>query len=233
MSSYTADTHVATIASEHPSTIAVFERRGLDFCCGGKRPLGVACDELGLSPEVVLAEVRDAIAGPEPETAWSSAPLPALVAHILDRYHRTLRRDLPTIDSLAQRVAARHGDHKPSLVRVRELVELLGDEMSSHMMKEEHVLFPMIERLAAAPAGSMPLPIDGPVQAMEHEHDEVASMLAELRQLTAGFQPPAEACNSYRGLFQMLADLERDTHVHIHLENNVLFPRAQQLAVAS
>ena len=225
----TPETSVAAIARRHPATIKVFQRRGLDFCCGGKRPLAEACAEHGLAATEVLAEVRAAAAGPSPETDWDARAPGELIDHILHRYHATLRRDLPVLRQLAAKVASRHGGDAPALLGVREVVERLADEMESHMLKEEQVLFPLIARLAGGqPAGS--LPVEGPVSAMEHEHEEVAGMLRELHALTGGYSPPSTACNSYRGLFQMLAELEADTHRHIHLENNVLFPRAEALA---
>ena len=231
MPALNADTHVATIARQHPATIKVFQRHRIDFCCGGKRSLAAACSELGLPEARVLAEVEAAAEGPQAETDWSAEPLPALVAHIIVRYHQTLRRDLPVLRELAVKVAARHGADAPALLAVRELVDRLIGEMTSHMAKEETVLFPLIARLAGD--GFAALPIDRPVKAMEHEHEEVGEMLRSLRTLTGDFTPPASACNSFRGLYQMLAELEADTHTHIHLENNVLFPRAEELAVAS
>ncbi|HEV8240136.1 MAG TPA: iron-sulfur cluster repair di-iron protein [Thermoanaerobaculia bacterium] len=222
--------HVAAIARQYPSTIKVFQRHRIDFCCGGKRSLVAACSELDLPQDAVLAEVQAAADGPQPAGDWVGAPLPELVAHVVERYHATLRRDLPVLRELAAKVAQRHGGDTPALLAIREVVEELAAEMTSHMAKEEGVLFPLIVRLAIdAGAGPMPMPVDAPVRAMEHEHEEVAGMLRLLRELTHGYTPPASACNSYRGLYQMLAELEAETEAHIHLENNVLFPRAASL----
>jgi regulator of cell morphogenesis and NO signaling len=221
--------HVAAIARQFPSTIKVFQRHRIDFCCGGKRPLAAACGELGLRQDAVLAEVQAAADGPQPAGDWDGAPLPALVAHVVERYHAALRRDLPVLRELAAKVAHRHGGDTPALLAVRQVVEELAAEMTSHMAKEEGVLFPLIVRLAAG-GGGAPMPLDAPVRAMEHEHEEVAGMLRMLRELTRGYAPPANACNSFRGLYQMLAELESETQAHIHLENNVLFPRAAGLA---
>jgi regulator of cell morphogenesis and NO signaling len=226
----TPDTTVAAIARQHPATTKVFQRHGLDFCCGGKRPLEEACAAQGLDAAAVLAEVRAAAAGPSAEADWDARPAGELIDHILERYHATLKRDLPVLRQLAAKVASRHGGDAPALLGVRELVDRLSGEMTSHMAKEEQVLFPIIARLAAG--GESPMPVEGPVSVMEHEHEEVAEILRELRALTGDYTPPATACNSYRGLFQMLAELESDTHQHIHLENNVLFPRAEELAGA-
>ena len=231
MPALSPEAHVASIARQHPATIKIFQRHRIDFCCGGKRSLAAACGELGLPEASVLAEVEAAAAGPQAETDWSAEPLPALVGHIVFRYHQTLRRDLPVLRELAVKVASRHGADVPALLEVREVVDQLIGEMTSHMAKEETVLFPLIVRLASD--GFAALPIDRPVKAMEHEHEEVAAMLRALRALTGDFTPPPSACNSFRGLYQMLAELEADTHTHIHLENNVLFPRAAELAAAN
>ncbi len=233
MPTMSPDTQVAAIARQYPATIKVFQRHRIDFCCGGKRPLAAACAELGLPEAGVLAEVQAAAEGPQAEQDWSASPLPALVAHIVWRYHETLRRDLPVLRELAVKVAHRHGGDMPALLAVRDVVEQLIEEMTSHMGKEEMVLFPMIARLASDDGAVLPLPLDAPVRAMEHEHVEVAQMLHTLRTLTNGFTAPGTACNSFRGLYQMLTELEADTHTHIHLENNVLFPRAEELVVAA
>jgi regulator of cell morphogenesis and NO signaling len=225
----TPDTQVAAIARQHPGTIKVFQRHRIDFCCGGKRPLAAACVELGLAVPEVLGEVQAAAAGPRPERDWSSVPLPELIDHIVGHYHHALRRDLPVLRELAVKVAHRHGADAPGVVAVRETVDRLIDEMTSHMEKEEKVLFPLIERLAADADAGFQMPVGGPVRAMEHEHEEVAEMLRTLRSLTGGYVPPPAACNSFHGLYQMLSELEADTHQHIHLENNVLFPRAEAL----
>jgi len=224
--------HVAVIARELPATIKVFQRHRIDFCCGGKRPLGQACAEAGVDADDLLVDLHEAAAGPSPERDWSVAPLRDLVDNIVERYHVALRRDLPVLRQLAEKVATRHGDAHTELVRVHEAVEALAAEMSAHMDKEEIVLFPLILRIEAGspPAGP---PVQAPIEMMEHEHDIVAGLLTRLRALTAGYQPPPNACNSYRGLFALLAELESETQMHIHLENNVLFPRAVEIATAA
>jgi regulator of cell morphogenesis and NO signaling len=222
-------THVATIARQMPATIKVLQRHRIDFCCGGKRPLAEACAEVGVDADRLLVDLRAAAAGPQPEGDWGAASARDLAAHIVERYHEALRRDLPVLRELALKVAARHGDQHPQLAAVRANVEALAAELTSHMAKEEQVLFPLIARLEQGEAGYGP-PVQAPIEMMEHEHDEVAELLHRLRTLTAGYQPPANACNSFRGLYQLLAEIETDTQMHIHLENNVLFPRALETA---
>lgn len=227
---------VAAIARDNPSTILVFQRHQIDFCCGGGRPLAAVCAERGLAVDRLLAELEAAGERGADEVDWNRAPLAELVDHVVRRYHGSLRRELPLLSELAAKVADRHGDRHPELAEIRRHFETLRSEMVEHMAKEEQVLFPFIVLLERRSAGETagaeaPVPpLDGPIAAMEDDHDRVAWTLARLRGLSDEFTPPASACNSYRGLFQGLADLEADTHVHVHLENNVLFPRAQALA---
>lgn len=237
----TPDLHVAKIAIQHPGTIRVFQRHGIDFCCGGKRPLAEAANEHGLDVDALCQEVAEAAAGPaENDRNWDEAPLAELVDHILTRYHDRLREDLPRLSAMAERVLTVHGDKHPDVLpALARTVHALRAELESHTMKEEQVLFPWIcemERSARGGASrgcgvaGMPGPgVEGPISMMEAEHDDAARALATLRRLTGGFEPPTGACTTFRGLYHGLAELESDTHRHIHLENNVLFPRALQL----
>lgn len=237
----TANTHVAKIATRHPGTIRVFQRHGIDFCCGGKRPLAEAASLQGLDVEALREELTEAAAGlADDERDWGEAPLTELVDHILTRYHDRLREDLPRLAAMADRVLEVHGEKHPEVLpALARTFHALRAELESHTMKEEQILFPWIcemERGAAGGASrgcgvaAMPgVGVDGPIAVMEMEHDDAARALAELRRLTGGFEPPAGACTTFRGLYHGLAELEADTHRHIHLENNVLFPRATQL----
>ncbi|MBZ0112204.1 MAG: iron-sulfur cluster repair di-iron protein [Thermoanaerobaculia bacterium] len=230
--SITGESIVADIARLKPATVKVFQRQRIDFCCSGNRPLAEACAKANRDLGEVLSELA-ALDPSADEVDWNERPLVQLIDHIISRYHDRLRLDLPTLGELAKRVATRHGDANPALREVETVFQTLADELLTHMRKEEIVLFPMIEKLeTAATHGSMGVaapPIDGPIAAMEDDHREVGDLLAQLWKLTGGFEPPADACNSYRGLFSGLAELETDTHQHIHLENNILFPGGQRL----
>ncbi len=224
---------VASVARQYPSTVKIFQRYRIDFCCSGNIPLADACERAGQDLQEVLTDLRE-LARTEDSTGWDDKPLVELIDHIITRYHDRLRQDLPALGELARRVATRHGEANPKLREVETVFARLADEMLTHLRKEEVVLFPMIERLENRAVlnsddGTPIPPIDGPVAAMEDDHREVGDFLARLFQLTDQFTPPSSACNSYRGLFQGLSELEKDTHQHIHLENNILFPRAQQL----
>jgi len=224
--------HVADIAAHHPTTIRVFQRHGIDFCCGGKRPLDEVCGERGLDATALVSELEEALAaGDADDRSWADAPLSELVDHILERYHARLRQDLPALSQMAEKVVRVHGDHHPEMIPpLAETFRGLRAELESHMMKEEQILFPAIEQLeASAGAGGFPGMIDGPIEVMEHEHDDAARALERMRELTGGYSAPEGACNTFRGLFAGLEALEADLHRHIHLENNILFPRASRL----
>lgn len=230
------ETRVADIAAHHPATIRVFQQHGIDFCCGGKRPLAEVAREKNLDWHRLAEELQTATAGEEADSrSWADAALPEVIGHILERYHARLRQELPRLAAMMEKVHRVYGARHPELAEVHSTFQRLRSEMEMHTMKEERILFPLIESLAAAEArgeiseqvqhGS----IQAPIQVMELEHDDAAEALSTLRSLTRDFTPPEDACNTYRGLYHALVELESDTHRHIHLENNVLFPRAAEL----
>jgi regulator of cell morphogenesis and NO signaling len=216
-----SDTNVGQLAAEHPLATRVFHRHGIDFCCGGGRQLQETCTARGVDTEMVLEEIRKELSNTSiPEERWDQASLEDLVQHILVDYHQPLQEELPRLESMAQRVLEVHGDKDPDTLS--ELVEVyagLKAELDQHMMKEEQILFPMISQGQGAMAG-------GPVAVMEHEHASAGAALRRLRELTKDYQVPSEACNTWRALWHGLAALEESLHQHIHLENNILFPRA-------
>lgn len=233
----TPDVHVARIATRHPATVKVFQRHGIDFCCGGKRPLAEACEEGGVELETLRGELEAAAAPSEDgEKSWDDASLSEVIDHILTRYHARLREDLPRLGEMAEKVLRVHGEKHPEVLpALARTFRALRAELEAHTMKEERILFPYIrvmegavergEAAPPAPFGS----VRGPIQMMEDEHTGAADALARLRELTGGFEPPTGACTTFRGLYHGLAELESDTHRHIHLENNVLFPRAAEM----
>lgn len=229
----TPESTVAEIATATPATIAVFQQLHIDFCCGGKIPLAQACRTRGLDVEDVLAELRAAAAPPDAEPNWAEASATALIKHIQQRYHERLRVELPRLSAMLQKVVSRHGDHLPEKLRpLQQTFEALGTELLAHMDKEDHVLFPCIVGLESgkpSPGTDAADWIAAPIAVMEAEHDSAGAALKLIRELTDGFAPPEWACPTFRGLYYGLAQLEADMHVHVHLENNVLFPRAVAL----
>ena len=225
----TEHTTVGDIAAAIPSSVRVFQRHGIDFCCGGRTPLSVACRERGVSFDEVARAVEAAAAPAEPEDRdWAREPLRELIDHIVGTYHTPLRSELPRLEVMAAKVASVHGAKAPHLSRIKALVSELSDDLSLHMQKEERVLFPAIR--AIEDDRQLVIPIGMPIGVMEQEHDRAGELLSELRAVTGGYVAPAWACGTFQALYQGLAELESDMHVHVHLENNVLFPRALDAA---
>lgn len=234
----TPDTLVADIVSAEPTTIKVFQRHDIDFCCGGRRPLGLVCAERHILYEPLVSEIAAALESPaRPVEDWTTRPLAELIAHILETYHEPLREELPRLAQMAAKVVRVHGEHHPTMLpAVAAVFGELKAELESHMMKEEAVLFPAITALERAvqhdpSANVMADALGGPIAVMEDEHARAGDALVALRGLTDGYRPPEGACHTFIGLFHGLAALERALHLHIHLENNVLFARAARLGV--
>jgi regulator of cell morphogenesis and NO signaling len=229
----TENSLIADIAAGVPASVRVFQRHGVDFCCGGKKPLALACEELGLSFAAVAGEIDAAAAGRDRSGRdWTTAPLHELVAYVITTYHDALRQEMPRLEGMAARVARVHGEREPQvLARIEAIVAELSADLNEHMRKEELVLFPTIRALERGSATGIPLATA--IQVMEADHDRAGELLAELRSLTNGYVAPAWACATARALYQGLSEFESEMHVHVHLENNVLFPRALALAATS
>lgn len=212
---------------------AVFERFGIDFCCGGRRSLIDACRTAGVSPETVIGDLA---ALPPVATGNGGDPAnwPAarLIDHIIDRHHRYVREALPLIDGYLARLIDAHGPRHPELRLVADEFNRLRAELQRHLLKEEQMLFPYIRELAATEATGRPLPpspfgtVHNPIRMMEREHQEAGDALRIIRELTAGYLVPEDGCATYRVALAELERFERDLHEHVHLENNVLFPKA-------
>jgi len=215
----TTESRVGEIAARHPLATRVFARHGIDFCCGGGVPLAEACARRGVPAEAVVDEIAAVIAAsPAAREPWLEAPLGALVDHIVVAFHRPLREELPRLETMARKVARVHAERDPEgrLPRIESTVTALRAELEDHMAREEEVLFPALLSGHA----------DLPFEVFEAEHATAGDQLASLRELTEDYVPPADACNTWRALWAGLADLESTMHEHVHLENNILFPRA-------
>ena len=226
---FTSNTPVADIATRMPSSVPVFQRYGIDFCCGGKTPLDVACLNRRLDVIEVFRALAAAAAPDRHVQDWSRAPLHALTEHIVAAFHDPLRQELPRLQQLAARVRGAHGERAAELVdRIDADLGELAMDLTDHMQKEEAVLFPAIRRLEAGQSGEMP--IEMPIAVMEQDHDHAGVLLARLRESTSGYAVPDWGCQTVRALYEGLEALEREMHVHVHLENNVLFRRAVRIA---
>lgn len=227
MNQITVETTVGEIVRSAPARSRIFESLGIDYCCGGKKPLAEACRAKNLDPATVVAMLAALDAGPS--AAESSDPdalsLSALCDHIERIHHGYLREELPRLDFMTRKVAAVHGDHEPRLLEVRQVFESFNVAMTSHTQEEEEKIFPAIRQLES-PGGTGVAPLKGALDKLESEHDRAGAALARFRELTDNYSPPEWACNTFRALYDGLANLERETHQHVHKENNVLFPRA-------
>ena len=220
---------LGSLVAARPTRARIFEEFKLDYCCRGHRTLADACERSGIDVQRVLERLDEA-ERPEPDAAdvdWTREPLQRLVSHIVATHHTYLRDELPSLAASLEKLRSVHGSSHPELLQVATIFHALRLELEAHMAKEENVLFPYCNEIESATE----LPrfhcgtLANPIRVMEHEHDIAGDALRELRRLTNGYQPPADGCGTYRASFQRLAALESDLHQHIHLENNILFPR--------
>ncbi|MBZ5624793.1 MAG: iron-sulfur cluster repair di-iron protein [Acidobacteriia bacterium] len=231
MTTLSPELTVGEIAAQMPASVRVFEKHQIDFCCGGRIPFGEACREKGIDPGLLLGELEQAGEGAEDATDWQSASLPALIDHILNSHHAYLKSELPRLEAMLEKILSKHSERHGDVLR--PLAAAFGpmkEELGSHMMKEEMILFPLIRQIAAGSktpghCGS----VRNPIRVMLLEHDSAGDALARIREVTSGYAPPEDACNTFRAFYYELAELESDLHRHIHLENNILFPRAIEL----
>jgi regulator of cell morphogenesis and NO signaling len=239
MTSPFSDMTVGAIVAEDFRAAAVLERFGIDFCCGGKRTLGEACDARGCDEQQVASAIAQVRSNPErsspPDSEWDVA---ALVAHIVATHHAYVRESMPRIAIYLQKLIAAHGERHPELARIAEHFAVLTHELTTHMFKEEQVLFPYVRELAAISRGGAPPrnvfgSVRNPIRMMEAEHAGAGRELAIVRELSDGYTPPEDGCATYRVCYQELEAFDHDLRRHIHLENNVLFPKAVMLERAT
>jgi len=227
---------VREIAIHNPATVRVFENFGIDYCCGGKRTLHEACASVNAPIDRVMEALGESeVNGISSEDAWTGRSFADLTAHIVRRHHRYVREECPRIELLLQKVVNRHGEAHPELGTIQDTFVALSQELFAHMMKEERVLFPFLEAMEAAARTGQPAPlgcfasVELPIARMLADHDDAGMLLAKMRDLSGGYRAPEGSCPSYRGLYQALEEFERDLHHHVHLENNILFPRAVEM----
>lgn len=233
---------VRDLAVETPGATRIFEKLKIDYCCGGERTLEVACEIAGVETKDVwqrLAEAEQIQMPGGKTTDFQAASLTELITYILDMHHVFTRAEMVRLDALIEKVCSVHGQNHQELLRVKSLFKILCEDLGPHMAKEERVLFPYIIKLeeAALQKETSPAPAFGtvknPVRMMMLEHETVGSLLCDLRDASAEYSVPADGCISYRTLYQALGEFEQDLHQHIHLENNILFPRAIEMENAA
>jgi len=227
---------VREIALEQPTAIRVFEQFGIDYCCGGRKPLAEACAAGNLKVDSVLAALEEAEKkrGIKVEN-WAEKSLTSLTLHIVAVHHAYVKRELPRLAQLAQKVVNRHGSTKTELLIIAGALMRLDEELTQHLAKEEAVLFPYIAVLEESISIGIPKPhscfgtVANPISMMTQEHDAAGSLLSEIRRLSGNFTTPEDACPTFHAFYDGLREFEQDLHQHIHLENNILFPRAIEL----
>lgn len=230
------DETLGQIAAKDLRKAQIFKKYGLDFCCGGKKTVKEACKEKGLDVTKIEQELQQAdkmpASRPLPYNDWS---LDFLSDYIVNTHHSYVQKNLPDIRTYAEKVMKVHGNRHPELLPIYQLVEEVNAELTAHMVKEEKVLFPFIKELVAASNSAQPLhaahfgSVQNPINMMEMEHEMVGKNLAQIRELTNNYSLPEDACASYSLLYRMLDEFEEDLHLHVHLENNILFPKALEI----
>ena len=232
-----AEQTLATIVTGNHFAVPVLEKYHLDFCCKGKRTLAQACTEKGLSVETISTELEQTV-----KTAQSSSmPFTAmtaeqLISYILIHHHFYVKQSMPTIIGHLEKVAQKHGEHFPYMVKVLALFNEINQEMTAHMQKEEMILFPRIKEVEALFTANQNRKlsegyISDPVKVMENEHDHAGGILYEIRQLTNTYTAPDDACTTFKVSLAELKEFEEDLHRHVHLENNLLFPLAEKMLI--
>ena len=233
--SVTTEKTVRELALENPAATRVFEKLGIDYCCGGNTSLDEACRAANLNTKQVLDSLETAeqsARAVQEEHNWQTEALADLIAHIKNTHHKYTREEIARLGPLFDKVCSVHGKNHPELLQIRGTFQGLAQELTTHLMKEEMVLFPYIVRMEEATIAKEPIvpapfgTVQNPVAMMEHEHDSAGNALRAMREASDGYAAPADACVSYQTLYKALAAFETDLHQHIHLENNILFPRS-------
>ncbi len=237
----------STVEMDKTSTVAelvvqdfrnaeIFRKFGIDFCCGGKVSVAEACVSNGVNFE----EVSDALQTVTDQSQkslqnYSSLKLDTLIDHIVNTHHTYVRESLPMLDEFSAKVARVHGEAHPEVVEIFQHYQAVSDELKSHMMKEENILFPYIKQMVEAKETGSTRPacpfgnVSNPIRMMEQEHESAGGNLHEIKRLSNNYSPPEEACNTYQVLYAKLKEFENNLHEHIHLENNILFPKAIEM----
>lgn len=232
MNSLGIQTTVGDIVRADPGRSRIFESLGIDYCFGGRKPLAEVCQAKGLDPATVVAMLAAFDGVPETSSANPGAmSLGALCDHIEQVHHHYLREELPRLDFMTRKVAAVHGEHEPRLAEIRRVFVAFNAAMTAHTAEEEAKIFPAIRHLESADhAKGEASALKANLDKLESEHDQAGAALVRLHELTDGYTPPEWACNTFRALYDGLAELEQETHQHVHKENNILFPRALSTA---
>lgn len=226
---------IGEIVAENFHAARIFENFGIDFCCGGKKTIKEACSEKGISPDFVIKELTKIENEKLQEVHYNNWNVDFLADYIINNHHSYVLNSIPTIEHHLQKVALKHGEKHPELPKLMEAFTILKDDLLTHMAKEEKMLFPYIKKMRIAELNTFELPVppfgavDNPIRVMEAEHEDAGRMIKEINNITNNYTAPADACQTFKILYKELQEFEKDLHTHVHLENNILFPKAKKL----
>lgn len=230
---------IGSYVTEDYRTAAVFGRYGIDFCCRGNRPLQDVCRQENINYEALLEELSQAATGPiTGNDNFSSWPPDLLADYIEKIHHRYVEQSIPQLTGLLEKVTNAHGDRHPEVYEIAEHFRISAGELTKHMKKEELVLFPFIRKMVNIRPGSSAIPeaafgsVANPISVILQEHDNEGERFRKIEELSSGYTPPEDACNTYRVTYELLMEFQQDLHKHIHLENNILFPAAITMEAA-
>ncbi|MHA6279394.1 iron-sulfur cluster repair di-iron protein [Salinimicrobium sp. CAU 1759] len=229
------DRTVAEMVTKNIKTAHIFKKYGIDFCCGGGISLQRACEKYKVDYNLLSEDLLSVDQTPSRATNYNSWELDFLTDHIINVHHTYVEENIPLLLQYSERVAQVHGAHYTELLAIRELVKQVVGELSAHMKKEELILFPFIKKMVNAKKENSDLPeahfgtVDNPIKMMETEHEDAGEVLRKIGELSNNYTPPQGACNTYRAFYAKLDEFEQDLHQHVHLENNILFPKSLKL----
>ncbi len=235
----TKESIIGTVVTEDYRTAAIFEQQGIDFCCNGNRTIETACNEQAIDSGRLISNLEMVLTAPIRKDGavsdYKSWPLDLLADFIEKRHHRYVAAEIPVIQSFLEKIIRAHGERHPELTEIKKLFDATAGELTTHMKKEELMLFPFIRKMVqakqagnndvAAPFGT----IQNPIRVMMHEHDTEGDRLRRIKELSNQYTVPADGCNTYRAAYFSMRAFEDDLHLHIHLENNILFPKSIEL----
>ncbi|WP_034042760.1 iron-sulfur cluster repair di-iron protein [Wocania ichthyoenteri] len=231
-----SEKQIGQFVAEDYRTAAVFSKYKIDFCCNGNRSINEACEKKGIDSNILLDELHSVLNNKGGESIdYKSWPLDLLIDYIEKKHHRYVEEKIPVLRQFLDKLCRVHGERHPELLKINELFTASAGELAAHMKKEELILFPFVKKMvnATLEQGAVQSPqfgtVENPIAMMMQEHDNEGERFRQIAELTDNYNPPADACNTYKVTFAMLEEFEQDLHLHIHLENNILFPKAVKL----
>lgn len=232
----TPDTFVKEVVNLNFKTASLFQANNIDYCCGGDKVISEACKEAGIDPDQLIKQLKTVVAQKDPDSEYiNNLTLRELSDYIVNRHHRYVHESIPQLKKNLEKICQVHGEHHPELFRIKELFFASAGDLTIHMQKEELMLFPFIKRLELAGESKSPFPkspfgsVSNPIATLLADHQNEGDRFDQISGLSDNYQVPEDACITYEVTLRQLSDFENDLHRHIHLENNILFPKAIEL----